>query len=174
MPARPAPLGLALAAFLVAASLLLAPSPGRATSSGGPTPLTAECVVRASSHFGVPIPVLLGILRVEGGRPGMESPNRNGSFDLGPMQINDRVWVPVLARLTGGDHGVARAILRDNGCANMIFAAWIVRQHLNATGDLATAVGWYHSRTPVHMARYQEKFRQSLLEIARSVRAAGG
>lgn len=137
-------------------------------------PITAECLVRASEHFNIPIPVILGILRTEGGRIGMESPNRNGTFDLGPMQINDRVWVPVLAQALGGDQTLARRILRDDGCANVVFGTWILQQHFQRTGDMATAIGWYHSRTPVHMSRYQERFRQNLAEIMRKANSLHG
>ena len=130
-----------------------------------PSAPTWECLQRASQGFGIPVAVILAIARTEGGKVGEESPNTNGSYDLGPMQINDRVWVPVLARMTGGNQSYARAVLRDHGCANLIFGTWILRQQYDKSGDLATAVGWYHSRTPVHMSRYQEKFRQNLLAL---------
>lgn len=131
-----------------------------------------NCLVRVSTNFGIPLPVILAILRTEGGRVGGESRNSNGSFDLGPMQVNDRVWVPVLARMTGGDEATARSVLRDHGCANILFGTWILRQHFERTGDLATAVGWYHSRTPVHMQRYQERFRRNLMDMMSVLRAA--
>ena len=130
-----------------------------------PSAPTIECLMRASQGFGIPVAVILAVAKTEGGRVGMQSPNTNGSYDLGPMQINDRVWVPVLAQLTGGNYALARNILINHGCANLIFGTWILKQEYDKSGNLATAVGWYHSRTPVHMNRYQEKVKQNLLAL---------
>ena len=122
--------------------------------------LTLECLVQAAALQQVPPAILLGILRVEGGRIGLESRNRNGSYDLGPMQINDRVWVPVVAKAHfGGDQGRARQALRDHGCYNMHVGAWIYRQALDrAGGNHAEAVGLYHSATPGPKSAYQRRF----------------
>ncbi len=129
--------------------------------------LTAECLVQAAALQEVPPAVLLGLLRVEGGRVGMESPNRNGSFDLGPMQINDRVWVPTVARAHfGGDQNAARTALRDHGCYNMHIGAWIYRQALQrAGGNNAEAVGLYHSATPDKKAAYQSRFARAFMQM---------
>ena len=135
----------------------------QAQEQRAPTAPTWECLKKASETFSIPVPVILAIARTEGGKVGMESVNSNGSYDLGPMQINDRVLVPVLARITGVDQTYMRVVLRDHGCANLTFGTWILRQQYDQSGDLATAVGWYHSRTPVHMSNYQEKFRKNLM-----------
>lgn len=157
---------------MLACALLWHSAGAQAQDRLTPSAPTWECLQKASSGFGIPVPVILAIAKTEGGRVGMESPNTNGSYDLGIMQVNDRVWVPVLARIMGGNEAYARAILRDHGCANIMFGTWILRQEYDRSGDMATAIGWYHSHTPVHMNRYQEKIRESLVALMSKMRSA--
>ena len=133
--------------------------------------LTPECVLQSAALQQVPPAVLLGLLRVEGGRVGSESANRNGSYDLGPMQVNDRVWVPTVARIHfGGDERLARLALRDHGCYNMHVGAWIYRQALTrAGGNHAEAVGLYHSATPGPKAAYQQRFARAFQQMFAAV-----
>lgn len=135
-------------------------------------PLTAACLLQAASVQSVPPAILLGLLNTEGGKIGMQSPNKNGSFDLGPMQINDRVWVPVLAKMHfGGDKAAARVALRDHGCYNMHVGAWIYRQYLDeANGNYAEAVGFYNSHTPDKKRAYQMRFAKKFKELFPGVR----
>lgn len=135
-------------------------------------PLTFSCLLLASNAQGIPLPVTLGILKTEGGRVGMESPNRrkNGritSYDLGPMQINDVTWVPVLAKMHfHGNTAQAREAIRDWGCYNVQIGTWILHQYLNeANGNMAEAIGLYNSHNPVAKARYQERFAKNFKEL---------
>jgi hypothetical protein len=107
----------------------------------------AACLMLAAQTYEVPPAVMVGIYQVEGGRVGLESPNTNGSHDLGPMQINT-IWVPQLAAYWGVNHSTAKRWIRDDPCTNMGVSAWILRRHLNETGSLSKAIAWYHSRTP--------------------------
>lgn len=143
-------------------------------SLGALVALTLECLMQAAALQQVPPAILVGILRVEGGQVGLESPNRNGSFDLGPMQVNDRVWVPVVARAHfGGDQLRARQALRDHGCYNMHVGAWIYRRALDRSGgNHAEAVGRYHSTTPGPKQRYQDRVARALGELMTQVQAA--
>ncbi|HEY8963632.1 MAG TPA: lytic transglycosylase domain-containing protein [Alphaproteobacteria bacterium] len=118
--------------------------------------LFAACLMMAANTYAVPPQVLVGILHVEGGRIGQQVGNTNGSFDLGPMQINS-LWVPELAKYWGVPQKTAWTWLRDDGCTNVNVAAWILRSHLNETGSLATAVAHYHSRTPSKGGSYKNK-----------------
>ena len=59
----------------------------------GPTsPVTVECVQQAAATYGIPEALMLAVLETEGGQPGLARRNRDGSHDLGPMQVNTR-WV---------------------------------------------------------------------------------
>lgn len=110
----------------------------------------------AAQTYSVPPQVLVGILHVEGGHIGQQVGNKNGSYDLGPMQINT-TWLPELAKNWRVSQKTAWKWVRDDGCTNVNVSAWILRQHLNETGSLALAVAHYHSRTPSKGGAYKRK-----------------
>jgi soluble lytic murein transglycosylase-like protein len=105
--------------------------------------------------YHLPPRVLPSIQKVEGGRPGLAQPNKDGSEDLGIMQINT-LWIGPLARYTGLAPEVVRERLLHDPCFNIAAAGAIMRTYLNETGgDLLRAVGNYHSHTPVRNQDYQ-------------------
>jgi len=116
----------------------------------------AACLMIAAQQYTIPPGVLLGILQVEGGRIGQEVGNKNGSYDLGPMQINT-IWLPTLSTRWKVDRSTARQWVRDDGCVNMGVAAWILRQRINQTGSLWGGIAGYHSLTPGIGSRYAGK-----------------
>lgn len=108
----------------------------------------AACLLLASQTYQVPPAVMIGIMHVEGGRVGQEvGPNVNGTYDLGPMQVNTR-WLPPLARVWGVDQKRARLLVRDDGCLNVRVAAWILHQKIAESGSLYAGIAHYHSATP--------------------------
>lgn len=114
------------------------------------TPLQtfAACLIMASQTYQVPPQVMVGILHVEGGRIGQEVGNSNGTYDLGPMQVNT-LWLNDLARYWNVDRQTARRWVRDDGCVNVHVAAWILRQKLDeAGGNLFYGIARYNSATP--------------------------
>ena len=112
------------------------------------TKILAACLMLAAQTYSVPPAVLVGIHQVEGGKVGQAvGPNDNGSYDLGPMQINT-LWMPLLAEKWGVSENTAYRWVRDDPCTNMGVSAWILRTHMNETGSLARAIAHYHSRTP--------------------------
>lgn len=119
--------------------LLLCPGTGFGDSPSL-VPVTWECTNTIANEFGIPLPLLLGIMRTEGGEVGMISENRNGSYDIGPMQINT-LWLPK----TRG-YGISDAEILFNGCTNVAVGAWILSDLLQRY-PLWEAVGYYHSRT---------------------------
>jgi soluble lytic murein transglycosylase-like protein len=116
----------------------------------------AACLMLASQTYSVPPAVLVGIYKAEGGTIGQEVANKNGSYDLGPMQINT-VWLPDLAQKWGVQPATARKWVRDDACTNVGVAAWILRNHLDETGSLSQAIGNYHSRTPIYGTKYKSR-----------------
>jgi hypothetical protein len=108
----------------------------------------ATCLLMASNTYQVPAAVMIGIMHVEGGHIGQEAgPNFNGSYDLGPMQVNTH-WVPQLAQLWHVSEHTAHLWVRDNGCVNVHVAAWILKQKIAETGSLYGGIAHYHSATP--------------------------
>lgn len=113
----------------------------------------AACLLFAAHTYQVPPQALLAIMHVEGGHVGQAVADTNGTYDLGPMQVNT-TWVPKLARIWETDNATAMHRVRDNGCVNVHVAAWILRQRVNETGNLYRGIAAYHSYTPVHGAEY--------------------
>jgi len=115
------------------------------------------CVDEVATHYGVDVRIVRAILRVEGGRVGMRSPNTNGTYDLGPMQINT-LWLDTLRA-----RGIGEAALTWDYCTNVAVGTWILARELNAsrapinTPEYWAAVGRYHSRTPHLNVRYAVK-----------------
>lgn len=117
----------------------------------------AACLMIAAQSYQVPPAVLYGIYQVEGGKVGQAvGPNKNGTYDLGPMQINT-LWVPVLAKHWGVPERQAQRLIRDDACTNVNVAAWILRNNLDESGSLGKAIAHYHSRTPSIGANYKRK-----------------
>lgn len=117
----------------------------------------AACLVLASNTYQVPPAVMIGIMQVEGGYVGQQvGPNGNGTYDLGPMQVNTR-WVPELARIWNVSKDTAHSWVRDDGCVNLHVAAWILKQKITETGSLYSGIAHYHSATPSRGTRYARK-----------------
>jgi hypothetical protein len=123
----------------------------------------AACIVAAAEIHHLPAGVLVVILDVERGGVGSVSRNRNGTVDIGPMQVNDR-WLPALALRWHASPAEVYAGLRDNFCANVEAGAWILRQAIDeAQGDLLDGIALYHSHNPDEQAVYLGKVRRAVL-----------
>lgn len=162
---RSGPMLSRLCAAVICAALVFtsvaraAPANSSSPEPEAPSPSwpTVDCVLGAADAYGLPPIVLLGIMRVEGGRPGHHSGNKNGTYDIGPMQINS--WW--LSRLKQA--GITEAELANNGCLNMWVGAAILALALKeADGNLAKAVGYYHSHKRHLAVPYKNKVRDAI------------
>lgn len=114
----------------------------------------AACLLLAAQTYQVPPAVMIGIMHVEGGRVGQAvGPNVNGSYDLGPMQVNTR-WIPELADAWRIDKRTATRLVRDDGCVNVRVAAWILSRKIKEAGSLYGGIAYYNSATPGIGTRY--------------------
>lgn len=111
-------------------------------------PNVRHCVQHAAQVFGIHQLPLYLILDVEGGTLGKVSANTNGTYDIGPAQINSW-WLPTLAKA-----GISEDALRNDLCTNVLASGWIYAQALRQTGNMAKAIALYHSPTPKHQYRY--------------------
>jgi soluble lytic murein transglycosylase-like protein len=130
--------------------------------------VTWECVSESARRFGVPLAMVLMVMDAEAGEVGLASRNRNGTRDLGPMQINT-VWLGELEA-----KGLTEAAIRDDGCLNAAAGAWILAGHLLRTKSFARALGDYHSRVPDRGRRYLEGVlaRAGRLDVRRTLERA--
>ena len=124
-------------------------------------PLTADCVLDAARVSGMPAAALFAILATEGGKTGEALSNKNGTWDLGPFQVN----TVHLRELTA--MGISpRAVLCD-GRVNAHAAAWLLRKEYRRTGNLWQAIGAYHSRTPHRRDAYIRRVKSNLERLKR-------
>lgn len=101
------------------------------------------CIIEAAAEYNVPANILLALAEKEGGKPGQWVRNKNGTFDVGPMQFNSAYLKELAA------HGIFEIDVANYGCYPYHLAAWRIRDHIyNDKGDLWTRVANYHSRTP--------------------------
>lgn len=114
-------------------------------------PVTGNCLEYAAKRFGVPIEALFLVLDIERGNVGKISYNKNGSYDMGPMQINS------CHLETFQQAGISRDMILYNGCINILAGAYLLFGHAKSvkTDNWLEIIGRYHSRTPEKKAKYQ-------------------
>lgn len=151
------------------------------TNASGPVPVAppgyapaayvAGCITAAATAHGVPAPLLVLIMRVENGRLGRVTPNASGAPpDVGPAQVN-AMWVSKLAQRWRTTPQAAFVALRDNLCANLEAAAWILRDAIDsAPEDFWKGVAHYHSRTPQFRDRYLRLLRDQAMAMLEQAR----
>ena len=117
-----------------------------------------ECINLAAVTYFIPAQVIITVLETEGGEPGMATPNTNGSFDYGPMQINS-LWLPKLLK-----YGYTQTQIQDDPCINVVAGTWIlslkVLENAHNREDYWKGVASYHSTTPNLNTRYQGKLKE--------------
>jgi soluble lytic murein transglycosylase-like protein len=102
----------------------------------------ADCFNEAASYQGVNAGILRAISIKENRRcDATISKNKNGSIDVGCMQINS-IHFPTLNK-----YGVQKDDLLDQ-CKNIFVGAWHYKRMVVKYGNTWTAVGAYHSETP--------------------------
>jgi hypothetical protein len=56
-----------------------------------------SCINRTAVEFHVPATLIVSVLSIERGANGTISRNKNGTYDMGTMQINSK-WLPTLEK----------------------------------------------------------------------------
>lgn len=107
----------------------------------GPThhPIQMQCIAAASARYAVPQLLIRAVMRQEGGCGKRSAPNKNGTVDLGCMQINSS-HLPVLR-----GYGISPTMLQNNDCLNIQVGTWFLRQSLSGAPDFWRGVGAYNS-----------------------------
>ena len=124
--------------------LILAAAPARA------------CWDEAANRYAVSSALLYAIARVESGlNPTAVAWNRNGTRDIGLMQINS-TWLPTLAR-----YGVTERDLLEP-CTSIHIGAWILAGNIARLGYTWEAVGAYNAANPSLRRAYVRKVRRHL------------
>ncbi len=112
------------------------------------SPLRAECFEAAGRQYQVSPELLRAVAQQESGlNPRAINRNRNGSVDIGMMQINSS-WLPLLAR-----HGIREQDLWEP-CTNVMVGAWILGSNFKRMGVSIAALGAYNTSNPQGRQRY--------------------
>jgi hypothetical protein len=122
-------------------------------------PVPLSCITSAAIIYHVPVKVIISILQVEGGKPGKIEWNKNGTYDMGPMQINSS-WLPELNR-----HGITKNEMIFDPCTNIKVGTWILAQAIASENNLLTGIGNYNSHTKQHNQSYYQKVRIKFTKI---------
>ncbi|EJL6460821.1 lytic transglycosylase domain-containing protein (plasmid) [Vibrio cholerae] len=118
-----------------------------------------QCVEKAADKLDFDSTLMMAILDVERGKKGTVSYNEsNGSFDLGPGQVNtiqfEEYW------FKHEYPTVTWQRLKDDVCLNLEVAGRVLKQRLNELKDgqsVWNAVGHYHSKTKTYKLIYLQK-----------------
>lgn len=110
-----------------------------------------ECINKAAVQYHIPAIIIISVLRMENGHVGDAIPNKNGTFDYGPMQINT-IWLKEIKR-----YGYTKETIQYNACANVAVGTWILSRAIADDKTLWKGVGNYHSHTNDKNAKYRTK-----------------
>jgi len=122
----------------------------------GLTTPAAACWDAAAARYQVSAALLHAIARVESNLdPRAIGQNRNGTRDIGLMQINS-AWLP---RLAG--YGIEEAHLYDP-CTSIHVGAWILADNVSRLGYTWEAVGAYNATSAPLRRAYADKVRRAL------------
>lgn len=111
------------------------------------------CAVAAATRYSIPVNIFLAVVEKEAGKPGQYVKNKNGTYDIGPLQFNSS-YIKTLSK-----YGITYKSVEghNNSCYPYYLAAWRIKQHINNdNGDIYQKVSNYHSKTPHYNAIYRE------------------
>lgn len=115
------------------------------------------CFDQAAARYRVPASLLRAISSVESaGNPRARHVNKNGTEDIGHMQINS-AWLPKLSK-----YGIDKSRLTDP-CVNTNVGAWILANNFRRVGYKWEAIGAYNATSPEKAAIYSRKIAYRLL-----------
>lgn len=111
-----------------------------------------QCMIKASEYYQVNPLVLWGIAKVESNfNPYAVNKNKNGSYDIGIMQINS-AWIPTLKKF--GLYDVKKIW---DPCYNIHVGAWVLSQCIKQHGNTWKAIGCYNAASNPKRMKYAWK-----------------
>lgn len=129
-----------------------------------PVEINHGCVIGAAAYYRLPPELIVAIRIQEAGTVGRYSVNKNGTVDLGPMQINSGN----LRRFE--KHGISGGQILGSECVNLYAGAWMLYDEIRRAPDMWTGIGNYHSRTAVYHNRYRASVAKWIERLYKSYR----
>jgi soluble lytic murein transglycosylase-like protein len=112
---------------------------------------TDNCWISVSEKYNIPVYLLMSIAMVESNmNAGAINKNKNGSVDIGFMQINN-TWLPRLRTF-----GIQEQHLK-NPCVSIHVGAWVLASNFHQMGFNWKAIGAYNARNEHKRWIYAQK-----------------
>jgi len=129
-----------------------------------------RCVAGAARTYHVPRILVLAIIKSESdGNRNVVNVNRNGTIDVGAMQINT-IWQQALEikyRIRSATFHITH-----NTCYNIQVGTWLLSNEINAAlrhgAGFWEGVGNYHSHKPAENRRYQNQVAANMKWLERN------
>lgn len=137
--------------------------PGKSAHAMPPPPAHLRvCFQLASTLVNIPEPILWAIAWQESRyRHDAFNRNRNGSYDVGIMQINSS-WKPHLE-----ERGISWEYVKQYTCINILIGAYILLyEKQRSRRDMITAIARYHSPHRHRGQRYAEQIVKHIKRLA--------
>ena len=116
-----------------------------------------ECINSAALEFHIPAKLIISVLNVEHGKSGQRSMNKNGTYDLGPMQINSSWW-PELYQ-----YNISPNQVLYDPCININVGVWILSKKIANGHDLLVGIGNYNSTSLQYNLRYLQNVKSKYI-----------
>ncbi|MBQ69144.1 conjugal transfer protein [Candidatus Saccharibacteria bacterium] len=111
-----------------------------------------QCIRKAAVDNRLPEEILWAIRIAEGGKRGILRQNKDGSVDVGVMQINSTHFDYFRSK-----YGVKPAWLLHNQCISILAGGYRLAKEIKRRGDFWIGVGDYHSRTQSKNLKYRKR-----------------
>jgi soluble lytic murein transglycosylase-like protein len=118
-----------------------------------------RCINEAAIQYTLPAKLIISVLEVESGKVGQTVKNANGTYDIGPMQINS-TWLPYLQK-----HGINQHDIQFDACKNIKVGAWILSKEIAESDNIVVGVGNYNSHTPKFNHKYSFQVKIKFTQI---------
>ena len=114
-----------------------------------------DCVPEIADYYQVPIEIVAAV-RLQG-RPqgscrgqlvGRIGPNKNGTYDLGAMQVNTWWLDQETNRNYLQQWGITERELLENECTNFAVGTWILYDNITRYGEWEAALAAYNAGSP--------------------------
>lgn len=130
--------------------------------------INKECADLISLSSKIHMSLLAAYLKTENSTSGSILVNDNGSYDIGPMQVNTINWKKLHDK-----YQITPLQLRFDGCINLLAGAHLIRNRFDrhSREDISTwdifyrVAAEYHSYTAEHNRNYQGKWVANLNSV---------
>lgn len=120
-----------------------------------PEAVKNQCLTDAAHFFGIDSDLVFTLFDNEGGKIGSFVLNTNGSWDIGPMQINSSNLPEVKSHFPD----ITWRELAYDACASFwVGTWWLHRKIVDRKGNVFEGIADYNSKTPRVRANYIFKF----------------